>query len=71
MLTGLSHDAVDSNKERSGRSCDGDDGLALPVSKGAYISVVGVDPDPTSSTKRKPGRRRMSTGERQVLLKFT
>eukprot|EP00903_Cladosiphon_okamuranus_P018060 g16621.t1 len=61
MLTGLSDDVVNSDKKHGGSSCNGD-GLhvALPVSKGAHISVVGVEP--TSPTKRGPGRRRVSTG---------
>lgn len=61
----LSHNVVDSHKERGGRSRDGDGehDLALPVSKGAHISVVGVDPISSTTTKREPGRRRVSTGE--------
>lgn len=64
-LTGLSHNssAVDSGKKSGGRSIDGEDGLALPVSKGAHISVVGVELASPTKDEREIGRRRVSTGE--------
>lgn len=61
MLTGISRNVVESDEKRGGRTCGGDDVVVSSVSKGAHITVVGVDP--TSSTKIDAGRRRVSTGE--------
>ena len=75
VVTGLSHNYlnsfVDGGEKRCGRSGDGnegDDGLAFPVSKGAHISVVSVEPTSPTNETRAPGGRRVSTGEGYICV---